>query len=264
MCAVSGRLVTIERSAADRITYTCRLYTLQQGSLRLTSTPLYPFSLSPCCPYGDQEGHLYLPSPHGNSLDMYRLRKGELLRMRSLTGQGFLAVPGLSGMTLVTPRTLLAGGTVRGRGAVYIVDTATDRCLGTLEPPPGTEDKEPWGMASIGDTVLVGYRDSTILALYAKGSSAPTALRVDGLVSPGAIIADSDLHFLVADTGGNQIVILTVTGEVYDTMAVDRPVGMAFIPQHNRLYVASLDGQIVAMSPKTKPKSGNHAIAIDS
>ncbi len=245
LCAVSDlHLMTVEDvENGDSVCLyevTAVGLTLLDSNLRL-EWPLYVRC--------DSSGRIYVSNRAGVTLFRIHSAYGESAQLyegRLLTGGGRLKCA--RGLAVVSDTTLCVTVSGTDSKGVYLLDRITDTILNVLQPPVGLENRIPFGVASFAGSIIKGYQCCSSLVLYPKGETVGTLLRVQGLGSARRIAVDPVGRFLVADTDGSTVWVLSVTGKVLAKVDCDKPCDITLSSDNSRLCIGNRDtGEITVL-----------------
>ncbi len=156
---------------------------------------------------------------HKAGIAILRIHRGQtcpkLHGGRILTGGGRLK--SVRGLAIVSDTKLCVTASEGNSSGVYLLDRITDNVLSILQPPQGLGDRVPFGVASLSGSILLGYQSCPKLVLYTSVETTETSgtlLHIDGLESATQIAVDPAGRFLIADSDGNTVWVLSVAGEV--------------------------------------------------
>ncbi len=203
MCYNDACLYTVEGLHVESGRYSCCLVVYQLQSDTGNISLLDEFDLGiigwlqwPVCPRTEYHTQrVFVPNPD-SGVTVARLDGGRLLREKTLT-----CVKGCYSVEVMPLDTVYVCHSDSHN--VSVVGVRHDSITSTLERPGSVGDKDPFSLAVLGESVLVGYTDynGRALVLYRHGSPAPVRViprprEMEGLA---AISTDCWRHFLVAD-----------------------------------------------------------------
>ncbi len=164
----------------------------------------------------------------------------ERLRLeRNLTGDGSLT--SVQAVAVVNDTTLCAVMTSGCKRNIYLLDILTDTVLKVARPPIGLEDAYPKAVASSSGSILVGYGSGREILLYSPDLASLDIIFSKGLISPTSMHVDPEGHFLISESTGNTLWILSETGEILDRVKSDKPCDVAIKPDLSQVYIANCD-----------------------
>ena len=245
LCAVNDYLVTVEGDFSQGTRFLC-LYEVTPKELVFHKSVKVDGAFFP---RADSEGKVYVPHASGVSIVRVEVENSKMRILRTLTAGGWLKYA--HGVAVVRKDTILV--TVGGdRQNLYLVDVQSDTAT-LVQTEHLLAGKEPFGVATLSGSVLLGYQESSILFLIPPGAGSPSPIHPQGLKSIRGITADKSGHFLVADEDSSRIWILSTTGEishVIDVGASSKPYDLTLVTdkRHQRIYIADLKGEVFIVS----------------
>ena len=244
LCAVKDYLITVEGDFRQGTRFLCLYEVTPEKLVFLYKSAKVDGAFFP---RADSEGAIYVP--HASGVSVVRVENSKLRILRTLTAGGWLKYA--HGVAVVRKDTILV--TVGGdRQNLYLVDVQSDTAT-LVQTEHLLAGKEPFGVATLSGSVLLGYQESSILFLIPPGAGSPSPIHPQGLKSIRGITADKSGCFLVADEDSSGIWILSTTGEtshVIDVGKSSRPYDLTLVTdkRHQRVYIADLRGEIFVVS----------------
>ncbi len=257
LCYSEGRLYVVEgRRRSGRYSINLTVHSVQSDSGHITRLDTLTVLdervwLLSLCPRVDHHSRrVFIPCPY--SVTVTRLDDNRLVRERGLT-----CVRDPISMDIMSPDTLYVGD--GGSDNVYVVNITTDRKISTLQKPDTVRarvrGKEPGSLAVLGDSIMVGYGNST-LVVYRHGSPAPVRVipRPGGLDHVRTVSTDCRSNYIVTDTRTISVFIIDSNGDLKHTVNIPdtskytngRLEDCAVV--NRQLWVGCSNGDIVIMS----------------
>ncbi len=254
ICFFNGRLYLLESLGYPEYTdighYRLTVYSdINKDKLRRLDTLEFEHqSRNPGEPRVDHlSGQVYIPCD--DDVCVVRYDGGKLTRVRSLR-----CVRNPRHLAVVSTDALYVCDVPEK--SVCLVDVNQDRVTARLDAPREI-NSYPYGVAIVGDTILVSFRDlssESRLVIYRHGIPTPgkLVLQPPGLTYLGSLSTDNHISFLVADQR-SKVYVLDLSGKVIHTIG---------LPEHSeprdctviggQLWVGCREGHIMVMSPQVR------------
>ena len=113
----------------------------------------------------------------------------------------------------------------------------------TLQEPDGVKTR-PWGIAKLGEVLLVSYPEEQKLFLYTQDSAQGQALSLRGQKRPRGVSEDG-MRFLVADYGAECVFVVSSDGVMVGKMRLSKTWPQAVAPSAGSLLVLDAKGHRV-------------------
>ncbi len=252
---MAGCLYTVERQQVEpgRYSYSLAVYRVHRDSGDITLLDRMELEVVdlmwPMCPRVERHsGRVFVPC-WDNGVAVARLdhvdgdHGDRLVRERTLfCVRNPCSVDGMS------PDTVYVCNHISE--SVHVVDVRHDRITSTLEQPETLRGELPWGLAVLGDSVMVSYSFGT-LVVYRHGNTTPIKVIPISAQLKDVSTVSTDCHsnFLITDSITKSVLVMGDGGNVRHIVNMDtisRPRNCAVV--NKQLWVGCLNGDIVIMS----------------